>query len=113
MFLLCGVVTVDSKTREFLRLFTGSGRICGSPWEPLSVETVRGLVREVWKDELDARWGIVAIDQRILELCRAGVLSIHEHDFPQSVSDQSTLLKAGGRAYCLVAIRHEVAASLK
>lgn len=104
---------IDSKTREFLRLFVGSGRIVGSPWEPLSVETVRGLVREVWRDDLDPRWGIVAIDQKVLDLSRAGVLSLHEHDYPQSVANQLTLLHSGGRAYCLVAIRHEIVASLK
>ncbi len=95
---------IDAKTREFLRLFSGAGRICGSPWEPLSVETVRGLVRDVW-GSCDPGW-------KILALCRAGVLSLHEHDFPQAVAHQSTLLTAGGRAYCLVAIRHEIVASL-
>lgn len=104
---------IDAKTREFLRLFVGSGKILGSPWEPLSIPDVRGLVREVWREDLDPRWGIVAIDQKILDLSRAGVLSLHEHDFPSSVSDQSTLLQAGGRDYCLVAIRHETAESLK
>lgn len=96
---------IDSKTREFLLLFVGSGRIPGSPWEPLSIPDVRDLVLQVWGD-CDSGW-------KILSLCRAGVLSLHEHDFPSSVSDQSTLLHAGGRAYCLVAIRHEVAKSLK
>lgn len=102
---------IDAKTREFLRLFVGSGRILGSPWEPLSVETVRGLVREAWREEI--AFGVAAVDRTILDLSRAGVLSLHEHDFPQSVADQSTLLHAGGRAYCLVAIRHEIVASLK
>lgn len=103
---------IDSKTREFLRLFSGSGRILGSPWEPLAIDTVRGLVREVWRDDLDPRWGIVAIDQKILDLSRAGVLSLHEHDFPQSVAHQSTLLHSGVRYYCLASIRHEIVASL-
>jgi hypothetical protein len=104
---------VDAKTREFMRLFSGSGRILGSHWEPLSVETVRGLIRQVWKDELDARWGIVAVDMKILDLAKGGVLSLHEHDFPQSVAQKSTLLQAGGRFFCLVSARHEVADSLK
>lgn len=104
---------IDAKTREFLGLFIGSGRIPGSPWEPLSIPQVRPLIAQVWKCDLPQWWDIQAVDQKILELSQSGVLALHEHDFPQSVSHQSTLLKAGGRAFCLVAIRHEVAKSLK
>ena len=104
---------MDATTREFLRLFGGSGRILGSPWEPLSVETVRSLVLEVWRDEMEGWWEISTIDKKILDLAKGGVLSLHEHDFPQSVAQKSTLLQAGGRFFCLASVRHEVVECIK
>jgi hypothetical protein len=98
---------VDAKTREFLRLFAGSGRILGSPWEPLSVPEVRGIVLQVW--------GTCCFepDNKIRQLARDCILSLHEHDFPSSVLDKSTLLKAEGRFFCVASVRHEIVERLK
>lgn len=89
----------QARIDEFRRRFTWAGRIPGSPHEPLDVPTVRKLVLELWGD------CVFDADRQIVALSRAGVLSLHEHDFPSSVSDQSTLLKAGQFSFCLVALR--------
>lgn len=102
-------MTEQDMVNEFVRRFTWAGRIPGSPHEPLDVPTVRELVRDVWNDALGkgGGWGRAEIDRQIVALSRAGVVSLHNHDFPRSVPDQSTLLWAGDFAYCLVALRQQ------
>ena len=79
-------------------LMTQAGRHPGNPHELLPIVTVRQIVRELWPD--------VAPDWQILTLSKAGFLSLHEHDFPSGVPDQSTLLRIRGHAYCGAALRN-------
>ena len=102
---MCEQARID----EFCRRFVAAGRQPGNPHEGIDVPTVRGIVRDVWGDDLRIFGQVpqIEVDATIVTLARQGVVGLHEHDFPRSVSDQSTLLWAGGRAYCLVCLGRE------